>query len=264
MKQEALKAFLLDKAQYYNQVAFIENDPIKIPHQFSVLQDIEIAGFFTALISWGHRKSILKSAQQIINLMGNTPYQFILEHQEKDLKPLVNFVHRTFNATDLLYFIQRLKEHYQNHHSLEAAFIPIQNPNEFTIEQSLNHFYHYIFDSPVLVQRSRKHVAAPFKKSACKRLNMYLRWMVRQDDKGVDFGLWRQISPQQLIVPLDTHVCQIAFKLGLLKDHKSCWNNALLLSQYFKSIVPNDPCLLDFALFGLGVEARLTQGLGIK
>lgn len=246
-----LKEFLDQKAALYNQPGFIEQDPISIPHLFKKKQDIEIAGFFAATLAWGQRKTIIRKCKELLELMGNSPHQFILHHTNRDLKSLVQFKHRTFNATDLLYFIESLRHYYKKYESLEAAFH--HNLKDETIEMGLIKFHHQFFelDHP---HRTRKHVATPERKSTCKRLVMYLRWMVRQDNKGVDFGIWKKISPAQLVCPCDLHVDRVARKLKLIKRKQTDWQTALELTKNLKKFDPHDPVKYDFALFGLGIE----------
>jgi uncharacterized protein (TIGR02757 family) len=250
---QALKALLDNKAEFYNNAAFIPKDPVCIPHRFSVLQDIEIAGFFAATLAWGNRTTIINNCTQLMKLMDDTPHQFIVHHAETDLKRFLRFVHRTFNATDLLYFIYFLHHHYNHSHTLEDAFVPGEHRHD--LGDALRHFHNYFFslEHPT---RTHKHVATPQRQSACKRLNMYLRWMVRKDDKGVDFGLWTRLKPSQLVCPLDVHVARVAWRLGLLPTHQANWQNALYLTQQLKQMNPDDPVVYDFALFGLGAEER--------
>ncbi len=249
----SLKIFLNQKVREYNTPAFIIGDPISVPHQFSKRQDIEIAGFFAALIAWGNRTSIIQNANRIINAMDHAPYQFILQHEEHDLKRFLDIKHRTFNATDLLYLIHFLKHHYSTYDSLEAAFL-IQHAT--TMKQRLIDFHQYVFslEHPA---RTRKHISTPEKNSACKRINMYLRWMVRKDNEGVDFGIWEKINMKDLICPMDVHVCNVAFRLGLIHQNKANWKTAEALTTQLKSFDSNDPCKYDFALFALGAEERV-------
>jgi uncharacterized protein (TIGR02757 family) len=253
---KALRQLLLQKAAQYNVPSFIPNDPIGIPHLFSQKQDIEISGFFAATLAWGNRRSIINSCHRLLQLMDNKPYDFIVHHKETDLKPFLHFVHRTFNATDLLYFIHFLQWHYKHFSSLEDAFVPAENYTSENVAGALLHFNSYFFTLEH-ADRTHKHVAGPQKKSACKRLNMYLRWMVRKDTCGVDFGLWHKIKPAQLVCPLDVHVARVAHQLGLLQDNKANWNNALALTARLKEVCPEDPVYLDFALFGLGLAERI-------
>lgn len=259
MKDNKLESNLFEllekKAIQYNHRDFIITDPIAVPHQFSKKQDIEIAGFFAATLAWGLRKTIINNSNKLMELMDHAPYDFIKQHNEADLKPFLHFVHRTFNATDLLYFIYFLKEHYTKNDSLESAFVSTKFEQEPTIESHLNYFYDYFFsfEHP---QRTHKHVASPRKNSACKRLCMYLRWMVRKDDNGVDFGIWNSIKMSQLICPLDVHVSHIANKLGLITSPKANWTIAQELTAALRILDTNDPSKYDYALFGLGVVEK--------
>lgn len=284
-----LKDFLDIKAAEYNRPSFIENDPICIPHRFSLKQDIEIAAFFAAILAWGQRKTIINKCTDLLNRMGNAPYDFILNHSDNDLKGLLGFKHRTFNDTDLLYFVAFFAAHYKQSESLETAFIPkntlLESPflNEYLaeellppqaelaspacysgelarpapdLEKCLNYFRSYFFSLPDFPQRTVKHVSAPSQKSTCKRLNMFLRWMVRHDQCGVDFGLWKRIKPQHLICPCDVHVDRVARKLGLISRKQTDWQTALALTAELRKFDPLDPVKYDFALFGLGVEEK--------
>ena len=188
-----------------------------------------------------------------MNLMDNAPHDFCLHHSDKELKRLTAFKHRTFNPTDLLYFVSFFKHHYQNHQSLETAFSQWMNKKDDSIERALNGFYQYFFSLPDVPERTRKHIAAPLKNSSCKRLNMYLRWMVRKDKKGVDFGIWNTIKPSQLIIPTDVHVLRVAKRFGLLTRKQSDWQAAIELTAALKQMDRKDPVKYDFALFGLGV-----------
>ena len=245
-----LKDFFDKKVAVYNQVSFIKDDPICIPHMFSKKQDIEIAGFFASIFAWGNRTTIIQKSKELMQLMDNAPHQFCVEHKESDLKKLLAFKHRTFNTTDVLYFIEFLKAHYSAHESLEAAFClaPDNNP-----VARLHHFHQYFFSLPDAPPRTKKHIATPSKGSTCKRLNMYLRWMVRKDNKGVDFGIWNTIKPSELICPIDLHVARVAKRFQLLDRTKIDWQAGLELTQYLKTLDPKDPVKYDFALFGLGV-----------
>ena len=252
MKGNDLKDFLDRKVDEYNQPSFIKNDPISIPHLFTKKQDIEIAGFFAAIFSWGNRATIIQKSKELMMLMDNAPYDFCLHHDLSGLKRLTTFKHRTFNATDLLYFVEFLKSHYTKHDSLETAF----TLHGKTIEEMLIGFHHYFFSLEHIPARTKKHIATPEKKSSCKRLNMFLRWMVRQDDKGVDFGIWKTISPSQLICPLDLHVVRVAKRLNLLHRKQTDWQAAVELTEYLRTLDSNDPVKYDFALFGLGVMEK--------
>lgn len=251
-------AQLLDqKVAQYNRPHFIPNDPISIPHQFSRLQDIEIMGFWAAVLAWGQRKTIINKCNELIQYMDGAPYDFIKNHQDADLKRFLNFKHRTFNATDTLYFLQFFKNYYQQHNSLEFAFAAALTPNAPNIEKGLSSFHELFFSLEDFPERTRKHIATPTRKSSCKRLNMFLRWMVRKDDNGVDFGLWTTIKPAQLICPCDVHVDRVARKLGLIQRTTTDWQTALELTENLKQLDPFDPVKYDFALFGLGVEGEM-------
>jgi uncharacterized protein (TIGR02757 family) len=254
-KLRRLKKMLNEKARLYNQPSFISADPVSIPHSFSKKQDIEISGLFAAVLAWGNRTTIINNCRKLMQWMDNEPHYFILQHKETDLKKFLGFAHRTFNATDLLYFISFLQQHYSNHTSLEDAFVPGKNYNEHTVEEALIHFHNYFF-SIEHPERTKKHIATPQRNSACKRLNMYLRWMVRKDNSGVDFGIWKKIKPRQLVCPLDVHVARVAHRLELLPDSRSTWNNALLLTYKLRELNPQDPAVYDYALFGLGMAER--------
>lgn len=266
MKNEtdSIKLFLNNKVALYNNPAFIENDPISIPHGFIRKQDIEIAGFFAAIFSWGNRTTIIKKSKELMFLMDNQPHDFCINHSAKDLKNLLHFKHRTFNATDLLYFISFFKMHFTKYRSLENAFTQWMHKKDETVENGLSGFYHYFFSLPDIPERTRKHMASPQKNSSCKRLNMFLRWMVRHDDKGVDFGIWKNISPAQLICPVDVHVARVAKALKLIKRQPVDWQTALELTAYLRTLNNADPVQYDFALFGTGVMAQKTVNRMIK
>lgn len=253
---EHIKDFLDEKVEKYNQPNFISLDPISVPHRFSKKQDIEITGFFAAILAWGQRKTIINKCLELFAMMDNAPHDFLLHHHEDDLKPFLNFKHRTFNDVDTLFFIQFLSWFYQNHDSLEEAFLKGQNDHVDAMHQILSNFHDFIFSHPFAPGRSKKHIATPARKSACKRLNMYLRWMVRADDKGVDFGLWKRIGPAQLICPCDLHVDRVARKLGLITRSQTDWHTAVELTARLREFDPADPVKYDFALFGLGIEEK--------
>ncbi len=252
-----LKTFLDKKVKQFNNVAFIKDDPVSIPHLFSKKQDIEIAGFFAATFAWGIRKTIINKCILLMGLMDNSPYDFCLNYTDNDLKQLQGFCHRTFNDTDLLYFISFLQFHYAENESLESAFFNKstlhQSDDSIPVQNALNYFHHYFFSLEDVPHRTRKHVAAPEKNSSCKRLNMYLRWMVRKDNCGVDFGIWKKIKPAQLICPVDLHVARVAKKFGLLHRKQVDWLAALEITEQLRKIDPADPVKYDFALFGLGI-----------
>jgi uncharacterized protein (TIGR02757 family) len=256
-----LQDFLNQKVKEYNQQTFIAADPISIPHRFSKKQDIEVAGFFAAIFAWGNRTTIINKCNELMMLMDNAPYQFITQHAEMELKRFLAFKHRTFNATDLLHFIRVLRYHYENDSSaeptLEKAFSKGLNPKDETLEQALISFHHYFFSLEDSPGRTKKHISTPANNSSCKRLNMFLRWMVRKDDAGVDFGIWTSIKPHQLVCPLDVHVQRVALRLGLITSEKSDWKTAVELTNNLKQLDPKDPVKYDIALFGLGVDKMM-------
>ncbi len=253
MINKKLKDFLNKKVDEYNQPFFIGPDPICIPHFFTKKQDIEIAGFFAAIFAWGNRTTIINKSKELMLLMDNAPHEFCLHHSEGELKKLLHFKHRTFNPTDLLYFIDFFQHHYSKYDSLETAFTNSMNKNDTTIENALDGFYDYFFSLENVPKRTLKHIASPAKNSSCKRLNMYLRWMVRNDNNGVDFGIWKIISPAQLVIPLDLHVARVARHFGLLQRKPTDWLAAVELTEAMKTLDKNDPAKYDFALFALGV-----------
>jgi uncharacterized protein (TIGR02757 family) len=247
-----LKKFLDEKAEQFNQSGFIANDPISIPHGYSKKQDIEIAGLFAAILAWGQRKTIIRKCRELMERMDNDPHRFILHHKPKDLKRFEDFKHRTFNGTDALYFIESLRSLYSKNDSLENIFFT--SKDDPTIEKGLIQFHHQFFSLEDHPHRTKKHLPTPERKSTCKRIAMYLRWMVRADNNGVDFGLWKKISPAQLICPCDLHVDRVARKLKLIKRKQTDWQTALELTNNLRKLDPVDPVRYDFALFGLGIE----------
>jgi len=271
-----IKSFLDLKVSQYNSPDFIKNDPVCIPHLFTRQQDIEIMGFWAATLAWGQRVTIINKCRELIALMDGAPYDFIINHEEPDLKKLLQFKHRTFNDIDTLYFIAFFRYHYSNHGSLESAFIPHQTVSHVIssdseksmkrpvtditvvepIEKYLNHFRQYFFSLPDYPHRTKKHVSSPSQKSTCKRLNMFLRWMVRKDDCGVDFGIWHHIKPAELIMPCDLHVNRVARKLNLITRKQTDWQTAVELTQRLREFDPIDPVKYDFALFALGIEEK--------
>lgn len=255
MKAQTIN-LLNQKFEEYNQSNFIPLDPICIPHRFSKKQDIEISGLFAAVLAWGLRKTIINKCTLLMEMMDNSPHDFILNHKETDLKPFVNFKHRTFNGTDTLYFIDFLKRHYTKNESLESAFTDWMSPDDKTVENGLIGFHNYFFDDEYAPSRTRKHIATPSRKSACKRLNMMLRWFVRKDNTGVDFGIWETIKPSQLICPLDVHVDRQARLLSLIKRKQTDWKTAIELTQNLRKLDSKDPVKYDFALFGIGVMEK--------
>jgi len=247
---------LEEKYLQYNRPDFIADDPISIPHRFTRRQDIEITGFFAAVLAWGQRKTIISKCSELVGLMEQAPYDFIRGHQQHDLKRFLQFKHRTFNPTDALYFIDFLHRHYARFDSLEDAFVTGLRPDDQTVERGLTGFREYFFAPEYAPQRTRKHISSPAAGSACKRLNMFLRLMVRRDDKGVDFGLWTRIRPGQLVCPCDVHVERTGRRLGLITRKQMDWRTALQLTQNLRQFDPDDPVKYDFALFGLGIEDR--------
>ncbi len=252
--QTDLQSFLDDKVIEYNRPEFIVPDPISIPHRYATKQDIEIAGLFAAVLAWGQRKTIINKCLELMQLMDDAPHDFIRNHEETDLKRFLHFKHRTFNATDTLYFIAFLRQFYAQHDSLEDAFARFLTPAEETIEKALIGFRELFFSLEFAPARTRKHISTPAVKSACKRLNMFLRWMVRKDNCGVDFGLWTRIRPSQLVCPCDVHVARVARHFKLIQRPPLDWQTAVELTKNLRRFDANDPVKYDFALFGLGVE----------
>lgn len=251
-----LKDFLDEKVLLYNREDFIALDPVSIPHQFSKKQDIEISGFFAATLAWGQRITIIKKCRELMAMMDDAPHDFMLHHTENDLKPFIHFKHRTFNDIDTLYFISFFSRFYRNHDSLEKAFTQGWTGEENEMEGLLVRFQELFFADPDAPQRTKKHVATPKRKSACKRINMFLRWMVRKDDQGVDFGIWNTIGSNQLVCPCDVHVDRVARKLGLIQRKQTDWRTAMELTERLREFDAQDPVKYDFALFGLGVEEK--------
>ncbi|MBS3915472.1 MAG: TIGR02757 family protein [Bacteroidetes bacterium] len=240
----------------YNHTSFIPNDPVSIPHRFTKKQDIEIAALFSALLAWGQRTTILKNLNTLMHGMENAPYDFVLNHKPKDRKRFEHFVHRTFQYGDLVYFLEFLQQHYRSSDSMEVLFSGGMKKTDAHVGNGLIHFHRQFFSLPHL-NRTEKHVSTPERKSACKRMNLFLRWMVRYDDKGVDFGIWKQIQPKQLLCPLDIHVQKAATSLGILKRTQADWNSVLELTGELKKLDPDDPVKYDFALFGYSLENKL-------
>jgi uncharacterized protein (TIGR02757 family) len=248
-----LETFLNAKVKEYNTTHFIKADPISIPHRFSRKEDIEIAGFFAALFAWGNRTIIINKCTDLLQRMDNAPYDFIMNSRDSDMKSMLHFKHRTFNATDLLFLLHFFKHHYAASSSLEDAFTLSWKEDDQTVEEALNGFYQYVFNVPYVSERTKKHIASPSKNSTCKRLNMFLRWMVRQDKNGVDFGIWNKIKPSQLVCPVDLHVARVARNFKLIQRKATDWKTALELTERLRQFDPVDPAKYDFALFGLGV-----------
>lgn len=249
MNNTELKEFLNEKVVQYNSPDFIESDPIQIPHEFSLKEDIEIAGFLAATIAWGNRKMIINNAKKMMDLMGNAPYDFVLNHTEEDLANFEGFVHRTFNAEDFRFFVTSLQNIYKNHKGLEGVLHP-KTENNYKI--AIHNFKKVFFEIPHPT-RTLKHVSDPIKGSASKRINMFLRWMVRDNKSGVDFGIWKDHSPAHLHCPLDVHTGNIARKLEILKRKQNDWKAIQELDDVLREFDPKDPVKYDFALFGLGV-----------
>lgn len=244
-----LKKFLDQKVALYNQPGFIENDTVSIPHLFMRKEDIEITAFLSATISWGNRKSIITNANKIINLMGGNPFDFIMNFTDADAKPFEQFVHRTFNGSDCIAFLWSIKHIYQTHGGLENVF------SGKDMKTKIINFRKIFFEIPH-PKRAQKHVANPERNSAAKRINMFLRWMVRRDDAKVDFGIWYTISSSELMCPLDVHSGKVARKLGLLQRKQDDWRAVEELTKNLRQFDPVDPVKYDFALFGLGVNEK--------
>tara|TARA_X000000368_G_scaffold95720_1_gene73433 strand:+ start:13 stop:777 length:765 start_codon:yes stop_codon:yes gene_type:complete len=253
MTSQELKEFLDEKAEFYEQKQFIQNDPILIPHKFDSKLDTEISGFLISIISWGNRKSIINSGYKIIDLLDNSPSDFILNHSYNDLKSINGSIHRTFNSDDLVYFIKSLKNIYTNYNGIEGI---MSNPNNGENLQERISIFKKIFFQLNHKKRTKKHLPDPLKGSAAKRFNMFLRWMVRSNKKGVDFGLWKSISPSQLSCPLDVHTGNIARKLGLLKRAQNDYLAVNELDKKLREMDIEDPVKYDFALFGLGINEK--------
>ncbi len=250
LNQKKLKEFLDEKVIQYNSLDFIDSDPIQIPHQFREKEDIEIAAFLVATIAWGNRKSIITNGNKLMALMGNSPYDFVMSHTESHLEAMSPFVHRTFNAMDLHYFLKALKHIYTNHHGLEAIFAA--HAEEKSTQKAI-HEFKKVFFSMEHPLRTTKHISDPTQNSAAKRINMFLRWMVRNDAAGVDFGIWKMVHPSQLSCPLDVHSGNVARKLGLLQRKQNDAKALLELDNSLRKLDAEDPVKYDFALFGLGV-----------
>lgn len=246
----SLQRFLDQKLLTHKHPDFIKDDPLSVPHRFTLPQDQEIAGFFAAVFAWGNRTTIIQKCTELLARMDNAPHAFCLDASPAERKKLLQFRHRTFTEDDLLYFVEFFNMHYKQYPSLESAFTDGMQTGDVTVEQGLNHFKQYFFRLPHL-KRTQKHIAAPEQGSACKRINMFLRWMVRND--GIDLGLWKKISPAQLVCPLDLHVSRVAKKFGLIDRPNADWTSALQLTERLREFDPEDPVKYDFALFALGV-----------
>ena len=250
MLKSELIDFLEFKVAQYNRPEFIADDPIAIPHRYHLREDMEIAGFLASTISWGNRKSIVKNGHRMMDLLGNSPYDFVMSATPISLKNLHGFVHRTFNSTDLTYFIYGMRSIYTNHGTIENIF------REYATSESLQPAIHHFkeeFFSISHPERTKKHISDPFKNSAAKKINMYLRWMIRKDKNGVDFGIWKSISPSILSCPLDVHSGNVARKLGLLTRKQNDAKSVVELDKSLRELDKDDPVKFDFALFGLGI-----------
>nr|WP_299381968.1 TIGR02757 family protein [Allomuricauda sp.] len=250
MRRAELKDFLDSKVLQYEHPSFLQDDPLQIPHCFSKKEDIEISGFLTATIAWGNRKSIINNASKLMELLENAPHDFIMNHTDSDLGVVQDFVHRTFNGTDLTYFIQSLQNIYAKHGGLESVFSKYQQRE--SLQPAISEFKRFFFELPHLA-RTTKHISDPLKGSAAKRINMFLRWMVRSNHTGVDFGIWKALNPSQLSCPLDVHSGNVARKLKLLKRKQNDAKALAELDTNLRKLDPQDPVKYDFALFGLGV-----------
>ena len=253
LSRNDLKDFLDIKVQQYNKPDFISPDPISIPHLFSKKEDIEISGFLVSIIAWGQRPTILRNAKKLLQIMDNEPYDFVCNHSDDDLKGLNSFVHRTFNGIDASYFMQSLKNIYINHNGLESVFNNCFMQNNNITSRAFHDFKTIFFELKHPI-RTEKHIANPMKGSSAKRINMYLRWMVRKDKNGVDFGIWKQISPSILKCPLDVHSGNVSRKLGLLNRKQNDWLSVIELTENLLALDKDDPIKYDFALFGLGIN----------
>ncbi|QEE50696.1 TIGR02757 family protein [Flavobacterium alkalisoli] len=250
MNKENLKDLLDTKYQQYNNSNFIETDPVQIPHLFNHKEDIEIAGFLAATIAWGNRKMVINNCHKMMNLMGNSPYDFVMSHKPYQLEPLKSFVHRTFNGRDFTTFICGLKHIYTNHSGLENIFNKHQKEGYLhnAISQLKQKFFEVEHE-----QRTHKHIADPLRGSAAKRLHLFLRWMVRNDNAGVDLGIWKSISPSLLSCPLDIHTGNVGRNLGLITRKQDDIKTLMELDTHLRNFDPIDPVKYDYALFGLGV-----------
>lgn len=245
MTPDELHSFLCLKADQFEDPQFIESDPISLPHRFSQKEDIEIVSLLIATIAWGNRKSIIQSGEKLLNILGESPYDFVRHYEHKEQ---LSFVHRTFNKDDLSFFLRSLRRIYENGSLEETFLLKTEKPH---MKDRISNFRNIFFEVPH-DKRSEKHISNPDKNASCKRLNMFLRWMVRSPKKGVDFGLWKNISPAELYIPLDVHTGNIARKLGIMTRTQHDWNTNEIIMEYFRKIDPSDPARFDFALFGLG------------
>lgn len=254
LTHQQLHEILEEKASLYNHRNFIEKDPISIPHLFSKKHDIEIAGFLIATLAWGQRVTIINKSRELMSRMDNDPYNFVLNASEKEIGTLTTFVHRTFQGEDCMYFIHSLQIIYKQHDGLETVFLEGYKPHQ-SIKESISHFRKVFFGTEHLA-RTQKHVPDPLNGSAAKRINMFLRWMVRNDNNGVDFGIWKNIKTSDLQCPLDLHSGNVARRLGLLKRQQNDWKAVEELTANLRLFDPTDPVKYDFALFGTGVNEK--------
>lgn len=257
-----IKELLDEKHERYNNRQFIEHDPVSVPHLFHKKEDIEIAGFLAATIAWGNRKSIISNANRLMGWMDHAPHAFLTQAGPKELKPFEAFVHRTFNGTDCLFFLRSLKNIYLKHGGLEATFTCPEKPGA-GLQHHIAHF-RSVFLKTAHQPRSEKHLSNPLQKSSAKRLCMFLRWMVREDRRGVDFGIWKNLSPAQLCLPLDVHTGHVSRTLGLLQRRQNDWQAVEEVTAVLRSLDPNDPVKYDFALFGMGVDKTLEEGITLR
>lgn len=252
MSHEELKVLLDERYDRYCRLEFIGPDPISVPHRFEDELDREVSGLIAATIAWGQRPTIVRNAERAMHLMGNEPHRFVMEHSESDLIDLRHFVHRTFNGQDLIAFVKGLRHIYTNYPSLQHVFVEGMKPEHSDMKQAIHHFRSK-FLGGMMLKRSEKHVSDPMKGSSSKRLNMFLRWMVRPNDRGVDFGQWTSIPTSILSCPLDVHSGRVAHELGLLKRSQNDWTAVEELDRALRTFDPIDPVKYDFALFGMGV-----------
>lgn len=250
LRMSELRELLDQRVDFYNRPSFIDSDPVSIPHRFTRREDIEISGFLAATIAWGNRVAILRSADRMMEIMANSPYDFVINHRDEDLKSIDGCIHRTFFAEDFIYFIEALKYIYLEKGGMEEIFARYQTSD--SLQPAIHEFRKIFFELPHN-GRTERHVSDPFKGSAAKKINMFLRWMVRRDDRGVDFGLWRSVSPAVLSCPLDVHSGNVARKLGLVSRRQSDAKAVAELDASLRALDPADPVKYDFALFGLGV-----------
>ncbi|WP_295667448.1 TIGR02757 family protein [uncultured Mucilaginibacter sp.] len=248
-----IKAFLDEKVLEYNNPAFVEFDPISVPHRYSLKEDIEIAGFLAATISWGSRPQIVRAGHKIMDIMGDSPFDFVMSHSQRQMERFDGFVYRTFNSDDLKYFIGGLRHIYKKHGGIEQLFI--QYATDVSLQPAIHHFRNHFFE-PKHMNRTEKHISDPFKGSAAKKINMYLRWLIRNDKRGVDLGIWKSLRPSQLSCPLDVHSGGIARKLGLLNRKQNDQIALAELDANLRTLDASDPVKYDFALFGLGIFDR--------